>query len=58
MSGGRDRHSRGGVFSLKYPQVGCAKVRYKVLLGPVIEDLKTRLYQKAAERPATIAARK
>ena len=52
----RYRRSRGCVFSLKYHLVGCPKDRHKVLLGPVIEDLKTLLYQKAAELPVTIEA--
>ena len=56
MYGVRCRRSRGCVFSLKYHLVGCPKYRRKVLLGPVIEDLKTLLYQKAAELPVTIEA--
>ena len=56
MYGVRCRRSRGCVFSLKYHLVGCPKYRRKVLLGTVIEDLKTLLYQKAAELPVTIEA--
>ena len=58
MYGVRCRRSRGCVFSLKYHLVGCPKYRRKVLLGPVIEDLKTLLYQKAAELPVKIEALK
>jgi putative transposase len=56
MYGVRCRRSRGCVFSLKYHLVGCPKYRRKVLLGSVIEDLKTLLFQKAAELPVTIEA--
>ena len=56
MSDTRYRRSAGSVFSLKYHLVWCPKYRRKVLVGPVADDLRTLLHQKATELEATIEA--
>ena len=56
MSDTRYRRSAGSVFSLKYHLVWCPKYRRKVLVGPVADDLRTLLHQKATELEVTIEA--
>ena len=56
MSKTRYRHTAGAVSLLKYHLVWCPKYRRPVLVGAVADDLRTLLYQKAAELGATIEA--
>jgi putative transposase len=56
MSDTRYRRNAGSIFSLKYHLVWCPKYRRKVLVGSVVEDLRSLLYQKAEELDVKIEA--
>jgi putative transposase len=56
MSDTRYRRNAGCVFSSKYHLVWCPKYRRNVLVGQVAEDLRSLLYQKAAELEVKIEA--
>jgi len=56
MTDPRYRRTSGAVFTLKYHFVWCPKYRRKVLVGPVAEDLRTLLTEKAAELDVVIEA--
>ncbi len=54
MSDTRYRRNAGSVYSLKYHMVWCPKYRRKVLIGDIVEELRSLLYQKAQELDVTI----
>ena len=54
MTTERYRRNAGSVYSLKYHIVFCPKYRRPVLTGPVAEDLKELLHEKAATLHAAI----
>ena len=56
MNDKRYRRNTGSVFSLKCHLVWCPKYRPPVLVGDVVEDLRSLLYQKAEELDADIEA--
>jgi putative transposase len=56
MSEQRYSRNRGAVYTLKYHLVWCPKYRRKVLVGPVADDLRTLLYEKAQALKVTIEA--
>jgi putative transposase len=54
MTTERYRRNAGTVYSLKYHVVFCPKYRRSVLTGPIAEDLKTLLREKAIALKAEI----
>ena len=56
MSDQRYRRNAGSVYALKYHLVWCPKYRRGVLVGEVVDELRSLLYQKAQELDVTIEA--
>jgi putative transposase len=56
MSEQRYARNHGAVYTLKYHLVWCPKYRRKVLVGPVADDLRALLYEKAQALKVTIEA--
>lgn len=52
----RYRRNRGCVFTLQYHIVWCTKYRRKVLVSPIMDDLRSLIADKARELEVTVEA--